>query len=96
MRLHVRHDREWNLFRDLRPPDGKLLVPGVVAHTTDVVEHPELIGERAVRLANLVGRENVIAGTDCGVGGRLHPEIDWAKFAAMAEGCRLASAQLWH
>jgi 5-methyltetrahydropteroyltriglutamate--homocysteine methyltransferase len=92
---NVRHEHEWQLFRDVKLPDGKLLMPGVVAHTTDVVEHPELIAERIVRLARLVGRENVIAGTDCGLGGRVHPEIAWAKFRSMAEGARLATQQLW-
>ncbi|MBO0715610.1 MAG: hypothetical protein J2P59_12700 [Acidimicrobiales bacterium] len=92
---NVRHEHEWAIFEDVRLPDGKLLMPGVVAHTTDVVEHPELIAQRLVRLANLVGRENVIAGTDCGLGGRVHPEIAWAKLASMAEGARLASAALW-
>jgi 5-methyltetrahydropteroyltriglutamate--homocysteine methyltransferase len=92
---NVRHDHEWTIFKDLKLPDGKLLMPGVVAHTTDVVEHPELIAERLVRLANLVGRENVIAGTDCGLGGRVHEEIAWAKFAAMTAGARLASEELF-
>jgi 5-methyltetrahydropteroyltriglutamate--homocysteine methyltransferase len=92
---NVRHDHEWTIFRDLKLPDGKLLMPGVVAHTTDVVEHPELVAERLVRLANLVGRENVIAGTDCGLGGRLHEEVAWAKFASMVAGARLATAELF-
>ena len=70
-------------------------MPGVAAHTTDVVEHPLLIKERLVRLAKLVGRENVIAGTDCGLGGRLHGEVAWAKFDSMVEGARLASEELW-
>ena len=67
----------------------------VIAHATNLVEHPELVADRLARYANLVGRENVIAGTDCGLGGRLHPEIVWAKFQAMAGGARLASEQLW-
>ena len=66
-----------------------------MAHATNLVEHPELVADRLVRYANLVGRENVIAGTDCGLGGRLHPELVWAKFQAMAEGAQLASKQLW-
>ena len=93
---NVRHDHEWTLFRDVKLPDGKVLMPGVLAHTTDVVEHPELIAERLVRLAKLVGRENVIAGTDCGLGGRLHPEIAWAKFQSMAQGAALATRTLWN
>jgi 5-methyltetrahydropteroyltriglutamate--homocysteine methyltransferase len=92
---NVRHDHEWTIFEDLKLPDGKLLMPGVVAHTTDVVEHPQVVAERLVRLANLVGRENVIAGTDCGLGGRVHEEIAWAKFGSMVEGARLASEKLF-
>ena len=91
----MRHEHEWKLFRDLKLPDGKLLMPGVLAHITETVEHPELISDRLVRLANLVGRENVIAGTDCGLGGRVHPEIAWAKFRSMVEGARLATKELW-
>jgi methionine synthase II (cobalamin-independent) len=70
-------------------------IPGVIAHATNLVEYPELVADRLVRFATLVGRENVIAGTDCGLGGRLHPEIVWAKFQTMAEGARLATQQLW-
>jgi 5-methyltetrahydropteroyltriglutamate--homocysteine methyltransferase len=92
---NVRHEHEWKVWQDVRLPDGKILIPGVVAHATNLVEHSELVADRLVRYANLVGRENVIAGTDCGLGGRLHPEIVWAKFQAMAEGARLASEQLW-
>jgi 5-methyltetrahydropteroyltriglutamate--homocysteine methyltransferase len=92
---NVRHEHEWKVWQDVRLPDGKILIPGVVAHATNLVEHSELVADRLVRYANLVGRENVIAGTDCGLGGRLHPEIVWAKFQAMAKGARLASEQLW-
>jgi 5-methyltetrahydropteroyltriglutamate--homocysteine methyltransferase len=92
---NVRHEHERKVWRDVRLPEGKILIPGVVAHVTNLVEHPELVADRLVRYAHLVGRENVIAGTDCGLGGRLHPEIVWAKFQAMAEGARLASKQLW-
>jgi len=92
---NVRHEHEWKVWQDVRLPEGKILIPGVIAHATNLVEHPELVADRLVRYANLVGRDNVIAGTDCGLGGRLHPEIVWAKFQAMAEGARLASAQLW-
>jgi 5-methyltetrahydropteroyltriglutamate--homocysteine methyltransferase len=92
---NVRHEHEWQVWQDVQLPEGKLLIPGVVAHATNLVEHPELVADRLVRYATLVGRENVIAGTDCGLGGRLHPEIVWAKFQAMAEGARLASKQLW-
>jgi len=77
-------------------PPGKILVPGVVGHYGDFIEHPELVAERLVTYARLVGRENVVAGTDCGLGARDgHPSITWAKFQAMAEGARLATKQLW-
>ncbi len=91
-----RHEHEWAIWEDVRLPEGKLLMPGVVGHATDIIEHPELVAQRLDRYARLVGRENVIAGTDCGLGGRVgHPEIVWAKLAAMAEGARLASRRLW-
>ncbi len=90
-----RHEHEWKLWRDVKLPDGKVLIPGVVAHTNDVIEHPELIADRIERLANLVGRENVVAGTDCGLGGRVHPDIAWGKFRSMVEGAKRASAVLW-
>ena len=92
---NVRHEHEWKVFRDIKLPPDKVLIPGVVAHTTDTVEHPELVSDRLVRLAQLVGRENVMAGTDCGLGGRLPGEIVWAKFRSMVEGAKLASKELW-
>ncbi len=93
---NARHEHEWTVFRDAPLPDGKILIPGVAGHATDHVEHPELIAQRLLRYAVLVGRENVIAGTDCGLGHRVgHPDIAWAKLAAMAEGARLASRELW-
>lgn len=92
---NARHEHEWKVWQDVELPDGKVLIPGVVSHATNVVEHPELVAERIVKFANLVGRENVIAGTDCGLGGRLHPLIAWAKLEALAEGAALASRQLW-
>jgi 5-methyltetrahydropteroyltriglutamate--homocysteine methyltransferase len=92
---NVQHEWEWSVWKDVRLPDGKALIPGVVAHTTDTIEHPQLIADRLVRLANVVGRENVLAGTDCGLGGRVPNEIAWAKFRAMAEGARMASKELW-
>ena len=80
----------------MKLPAGKVLVPGVVGHATDIVEHPQAIADRLVRYAKIVGRENVIAGTDCGLGPRVgSPQICWAKFEAMAEGARLASKELW-
>jgi len=75
--------------------NDKLILPGVVSHATNVVEHPELVAERIVRFANVVGRERVIASTDCGLGGRIHPQIAWAKLEALVEGVALATRQLW-
>ncbi|HWP28752.1 MAG TPA: cobalamin-independent methionine synthase II family protein [Chloroflexota bacterium] len=91
-----RHAHEWRVWEEVKLPEGKLLIPGVVGHYSDFIEHPELIAERLVRYARLVGRENVIAGTDCGLGERVgHPTIVWAKFQALAEGARLATQRLW-
>ena len=92
---NVRHEHEWRVWRDRKLPEGKMLIPGVVSHATNVVEHPELVADRIVRFAGLVGRENVLAGTDCGLGGRVHPEIAWAKLKTLAEGAALATKQLW-
>jgi 5-methyltetrahydropteroyltriglutamate--homocysteine methyltransferase len=92
---NVRHEHEWKVWQDVRLPDGKLILPGVVSHATNVVEHPELVAERILRFTNLVGRERVIASTDCGLGGRVHPDIAWAKLEALAQGAALASRQLW-
>ena len=96
-----RHEHEWRVWKDVKLPPGKVLIPGVISHATNVVEHPELVSERIVRLAKLIGRENVIAGTDCGFAQgpfhrRVHPSIMWAKFEALAEGARLASRELWN
>jgi 5-methyltetrahydropteroyltriglutamate--homocysteine methyltransferase len=91
-----RHEHEWRVWEDGKLPPGKVLVPGVVGHATDIVEHPQVIADRLVRYAKIVGRENVIAGTDCGLGPRVgDPQIAWAKFEAMAEGARIATKQLW-
>src|SRR6185312_8357992 len=90
-----RHEHEWKIWQQVRLPEGKILIPGVVTHHTNVVEHPEVVADRIVRYAKLVGRENVIAGTDCGMGFRVHPQIAWAKLKVLAEGARLASDQLW-
>jgi 5-methyltetrahydropteroyltriglutamate--homocysteine methyltransferase len=95
-----RHEHEWRVWESVKLPDGVILIPGVISHATNVVEHPELVAERIVRLAKVVGRENVIAGTDCGFAQspfyrRVHPSIQWAKLEAMAEGARLASKELW-
>jgi 5-methyltetrahydropteroyltriglutamate--homocysteine methyltransferase len=92
---NVRHEHEWKIWQEVKLPDDKLILPGVVSHATNVVEHPELVAERILRFAKLVGRERVIASTDCGLGGRVHPQIAWAKLAALAQGAALASRQLW-
>jgi len=76
-------------------PEGKAVVPGVVTHKTNVLEHPETVADRIVRYAQAVGRENVVASTDCGMGGRIHPSIAWAKLKVLSEGAALASDQLW-
>jgi 5-methyltetrahydropteroyltriglutamate--homocysteine methyltransferase len=96
-----RHEHEWKVWKDVELPEGKLLIPGVISHATNVVEHPELVAERITRYARLVGRENVMAGTDCGFAQgpfyrRVHPSIMWAKLEALVEGGRLASQELWH
>ena len=96
-----RHEHEYHVFEQVRPPDGTILIPGVISHTTNLVEHPELIAERIVRYAKIVGRENVIAGADCGFAASgirfndVHPSVVWLKLAAMTEGARLATRQLW-
>lgn len=93
---NVQHEHEWKVWQDTKLPEGKIIIPGCVSHKTDVIEHPELVAERLVRYANLVGRENVQAGTDCGMGlGRCHHEVGWAKIEVLAEGARLASKELW-
>jgi 5-methyltetrahydropteroyltriglutamate--homocysteine methyltransferase len=95
-----RHEHEWELWRDVKLPDGKILIPGVVSHCVHLVEHPELVAQRIVRFAELLGRERVIAGTDCGfgtsgAGDEVHPEVAWAKLRSMVEGARLATQRLW-
>jgi 5-methyltetrahydropteroyltriglutamate--homocysteine methyltransferase len=95
-----RHEHEWRVWQDVKLPAGKILVPGVISHGTNVVEHPELVAERLTRFASCVGRENLIAGTDCGfaqeeLNRRVHPTVMWAKLEAMVEGARIASRQLW-
>lgn len=96
-----RHEHEYHLWETLKLPAGKVLIPGVISHASNIVEHPELIAERLVRFARLVGRENVIAGADCGFSSQatyrpeVHPTVIWAKFRAMAEGARIASRRLW-
>lgn len=96
-----RHEHEWKVWQNVKVPDGKLLIPGVISHSTPLVEHPELVAQRLLRFANIVGRENVMGGSDCGFASfaatqqEIHPSIVWAKFASLAEGARLASRELW-
>jgi 5-methyltetrahydropteroyltriglutamate--homocysteine methyltransferase len=92
---NVRHEHEWKVWQEVKLPEGKLILPGVVSHATNVVEHPELVAERIARFASLVGKERVIASTDCGLGGRVHPQIAWAKLESLAQGAALATRQLW-
>ena len=97
---NARHEHEWRVWETVKLPEGKKLIPGVISHQTNVVEHPELIAERIVRFANVVGRDNVIAGSDCGFAQgpfvrRVHPSIQWAKLESLAAGARIATDQLW-
>jgi len=92
---NVRHEHEWKIWRDVKLPAGKVILPGVVSHSTNVIEHPELVADRIARYAEAVGRENVVASTDCGLGGRVHPQIAWAKLKALSEGAELASKRLY-
>ena len=91
---NARHEHEWTLWHDVKLPDSKLIMPGVVSHATNVIEHPELVAQRIERFARAVGPERVIAGTDCGLGGRVHPQIAWAKLEALSEGAALASSRI--
>ena len=89
------HEHEWKARKDVKLPEGKAVIPGVVSHKTNVLEHPETIADRIGRYAEVVGRENVIASTDCGMGGRIHPSIAWAKLRALSQGAALATDRLW-
>ncbi|MEO2027067.1 MAG: cobalamin-independent methionine synthase II family protein [Fuerstiella sp.] len=96
-----RHEHEWKVWENVELPEGKIIVPGVISHSTPLVEHPELVAQRLIRFANIVGKENVIGGSDCGFASfaateqEIHPRIVWAKFANLAEGARIASKELW-
>ena len=90
-----RHEHEWKIWKEVKLPPGKILIPGVVSHASNVVEHPELVADRIALYASLVGREYVIAGTDCGMGFRVHPQIAWAKLKALSEGAALANKEVW-
>jgi len=98
---NARHEHEWRLWENVKLPAGKILIPGVITHCSNIVEHPELVAERIVRYAKLVGRENVIGGSDCGFSSQatftpeIHPTVVWAKFKAMSEGAQIATKQLW-
>jgi 5-methyltetrahydropteroyltriglutamate--homocysteine methyltransferase len=92
---NARHEHEWKVWQDVELPEGKVLVPGVVGHATNVIEHPELVADRIERFASVVGPENVVAATDCGLGGRVHPQVAWAKLEALAAGAELATKRLF-
>ena len=98
---NCRHEHEYHLWETVKLPDGKIVIPGVITHASNIVEHPELIAERITRFANLVGRENVMPAADCGFSSQasykteVHPSVIWEKFKALAEGARIASARLW-
>jgi 5-methyltetrahydropteroyltriglutamate--homocysteine methyltransferase len=97
---NARHEHEWQVWKTVKLAPGQMLFPGVISHATNVVEHPELVAERIVRLARILGRENIIGGSDCGFAQspfyrRVHPSIQWAKLEALAEGARLATRELW-
>ena len=96
-----RHEHDYHVFERVKLPDGKVIAPGMLAHASNIVEHPELIAERLLRYTNLVGRNNVIAGADCGFSSQatytteVHPTVLWAKFKALREGADIASRKLW-
>jgi 5-methyltetrahydropteroyltriglutamate--homocysteine methyltransferase len=92
---NARHEHEWNVWQEVKLPDDKIILPGIVSHATNVVEHPELVAQRIGRFADVVGRERVIAATDCGLGGRVHAQIAWAKLEALAQGAAIATKRLW-
>lgn len=92
---NAQHEHEWKVWKSVKLPDGRAVIPGVVTHKTHILEHPELVADRIVRYAEIVGRENVVAGTDCGMGGRIHPQLAWAKLGALAKGAALATRRLW-
>jgi 5-methyltetrahydropteroyltriglutamate--homocysteine methyltransferase len=100
MGANGRHEHEWKVWQEVRLPDGKILIPGVIDSTTNIIEHPEVVAERLVRYASVLGRENVIAGVDCGFGtnartDQVDPKIAWAKLRALVEGAELATREIW-
>lgn len=92
---NARHAHEWKVWENLELPEGKYVIPGVVSHSTNLIEHPELVAQRIEQFAQVVGKENVVASTDCGLGGRLHPDLAWAKLESLTEGARIASERLF-
>ena len=92
---NARHEHEYVVWDDVKLPAGKIAIPGVVTHSTDVIEHPELVSQRIRNFAQRLGRENVIAGCDCGFGGRSHPQIAWAKLETLVQGAAIASKSLF-
>ena len=92
---NARHEHEWKIWKEVKLPAGKKILPGVVTHSTNLIEHPELVADRICRFAEAVGPDSVIASTDCGLGGRVHPQIAWAKLKALSEGAELASKRLY-
>ena len=92
---NVRHEHDWKVWRDMGLPKDRMLIPGVVSHSTNLLEHPEVVADRIIQYAKVVGRENVLAGTDCGLGGRVHPQLAWAKLESLAKGAAIASRELW-
>ena len=93
---NVRHEHEWQVWKDVKIPEGRIYMPGVISHATDLVEHPQVVADRIVQHASVWGKENVQTGTDCGIGSRVgHEEIVWAKLKSMSEGAARASKQLW-
>ena len=93
---NVRHEHEMSVWKEVKLAPGTILMPGVISHATNIVEHPKLVARRLIDWAAIVGHENVVGGADCGMGGRVHAEIGWAKLAALAEGAALATRALWH
>ncbi|MSQ52477.1 MAG: epoxyalkane--coenzyme M transferase [Betaproteobacteria bacterium] len=93
---NAQHEHEWQVWQHVKLPEGRLVMPGVVSHATNVIEHPDLVAERIVRFANVLGKQNIVASTDCGMGGRVHQQIAWAKLASLVEGARRATKILWH
>jgi 5-methyltetrahydropteroyltriglutamate--homocysteine methyltransferase len=89
-----RHEHEWKLWKEVKLPDGKVIMPGVVTHSTNLIEHPEVVADRIMRFVDVLGPEKVVASTDCGLGGRVHPQVAWAKLETLGRGAELASKRV--